>query len=321
MNHSQIAWFKQSEFDAGADIGKGAYGTVRRHTHLASERLVAIKHCKFGHKSNGIPYWVIREMAILETLNKHGGHANIVRTLGRFFGVASYGKMMGIVFELLDIDLGKYYKAHYKEQSPMPISEVRHLTRQLCKGLEYCHSHRVMHRDLKPVNILLTKPHPVNLSRTLKIADFGLSRIQNDVDKDHSNNVVTLYYRSPEVILGSQRYTTDLDMWSVGCIIMELYMSDVLFAGESEVHVLAKIMTSLGVPPQGFADQITPDKMNTFQEAKAISSANAKKRPARVIHRDDCRPLLDVVNSLVVYNPADRKSASAILGMPFFMHE
>lgn len=113
---------------------------------------------------------------------------------------------------------------------------------QILDGLAYCHSKRIIHRDLKPQNLLLNK----NLQ--LKLADFGLARAFSLPVRPYTKEVrnyflilVTLWYRGPEILLGSQEYSKPVDIWSVGCIFAELCLSQPIFQGESDIDQLLKI--------------------------------------------------------------------------------
>src|ERR1700722_16600037 len=113
---------------------------------------------------------------------------------------------------------------------------------QLFKGIEYCHSRLVLHRDLKPQNLLINK------KGELKIADFGLARAFGAPVRTYSNEVVTLWYRAPDVLLGSTMYSTNIDIWSIGCIFAELVTGRPLFPGSDVTDQLQRIFKSLGTP-------------------------------------------------------------------------
>lgn len=117
----------------------------------------------------------------------------------------------------------------------MSDAVVRRFMMQLCLGIKFCHSHRVLHRDLKPQNLL------VNKYGNLKLADFGLARAFGVPLRTYTHEVVTLWYRSPEILLGGRQYSTGVDMWSVGCIFAEMCTRKPLFPGDSEIDEIFKI--------------------------------------------------------------------------------
>jgi serine/threonine protein kinase len=113
---------------------------------------------------------------------------------------------------------------------------------QLIRGVGFCHQHRVLHRDLKPQNLL------INREGELKLADFGLARAFGIPVQKYTHEVVTLWYRSPDVLLGSRKYSTSVDVWSIGCIFAEMCTGRPLFPGTSEKNQIQKIFRTLGTP-------------------------------------------------------------------------
>lgn len=115
---------------------------------------------------------------------------------------------------------------------------------QLLKGIAFCHDHRVLHRDLKPQNLLINK------KGELKLADFGLARAFGIPVRSYSNEVVTLWYRAPDVLMGSRQYSTSIDLWSAGCIMAEMAYGRPLFCGSSVKDQLIRIFKYLGTPSE-----------------------------------------------------------------------
>lgn len=206
---------------------------------------MALKKIRLEAEDEGVPSTAIREISLLKEMRD----PNIVQL---FNIVHADGHKLYLVFEFLDVDLKKYMEALPVNQGgrgkPMPegsalrVAEagldenmVRKFMMQLCEGIRYCHSRRVLHRDLKPQNLL------INAECNLKLADFGLARAFGVPLRTYTHEVVTLWYRAPEILLGGRQYSTGVDMWSIGCIFAEMCTRKPLFAGDSEIDEIFKI--------------------------------------------------------------------------------
>ena len=200
---------------------------------------------RLENEDEGIPSTAIREISLQRELD----HPNIVRLLNI---VQSDSSKLYLVVEFMETDLKRYIDS-------LPVSDggrgralpegagaelgrlglgpavVKRLMRQLCEGLRYCHSRRILHRDLKPQNLL------VDREGNLKLADFGLARAFGVPLRTYTHEVVTLWYRAPEILLGGRQYSTGVDMWSVGCIFAEMCTRRPLFPGDSEIDEIFKI--------------------------------------------------------------------------------
>jgi cyclin-dependent kinase 5 len=154
----------------------------------------------------------LREICLLKELK----HRNIIRLLDVLHGE----NKLTLVFEYCDQDLKKYFDSCNGEIEP---ETVRSFMQQLLKGLSFCHSHNVLHRDLKPQNLL------INNNGELKLADFGLARAFGIPVKCYSAEVVTLWYRPPDVLFGAKIYNTSIDIWSAGCIFAGILFFSFLF--------------------------------------------------------------------------------------------
>lgn len=229
-----------SNYEMVAEIGVGAYGVVYRARDVENDRLVALKCLRVQNTEEGMPLSTVREIALLKQLDSHE-HPNIVRLLDICIGGRTARETrLTLVFEYVEQDLDNYLKK--APQAGLEPEAIRDIMRQLLKGVDFLHSNRVIHRDLKPQNILITRDGKV------KLADFGLARIYS-FDMALTAVVVTLWYRAPEVLL-QDSYATPVDLWSVGCIFAELYLRRPLFCGTGDIHQLNKIFDFVGLPTE-----------------------------------------------------------------------
>ncbi|XP_062601675.1 cyclin-dependent kinase 5-like [Saccostrea cucullata] len=186
-------------------IGEGTYGTVFKAKNRETHEVVALKRVRLDDDDEGVPSSALREICLLKELK----HKNIVR----LHDVLHSEKKLTLVFEYCDQDLKKYFDSCNGE---IDQDIVKSFMYQLLRGLAFCHSNNVLHRDLKPQNLLINK------NGELKLADFGLARAFGIPVRFYSAEVVTLWYRPPDVLFGAKMYSTSIDMWSAGCIFAEM---------------------------------------------------------------------------------------------------
>merc|ERR1719228_2232390 len=186
-----------------------------------------MKKIRLETEAEGVPSTAIREISLLKELE----HPNVVSLID----VIHTNRKLYLVFEFIDMDLRKFMDSTV---DPMPEDLVRSYIWQLLEGIAYCHSHRVLHRDLKPQNLL------IDSSGRIKLADFGLARAFGVPVRTYTHEVVTLWYRAPEVLLGSKFYSTSVDTWSLGCIFAEMLTRRPLFPGDSEIDELFRTYRS-----------------------------------------------------------------------------
>ncbi|KAI2639574.1 kinase-like protein [Hypomontagnella submonticulosa] len=225
-------------YDKLNDIEEGAYGWVARAKEIKTGKVVALKRLKIDPTDTaGLPETGLREIQIL----KDCSHRNIVELREVVVGDdTSRIENVFLVLEFLEHDLMSVL-----EDMPEPFlaSEVKTLLLQLASGVAYLHDHWILHRDLKTSNLLL------NNRGQLKIADFGMARYVGDPPPPKLTQlVVTLWYRAPELLLGTKTYNGAIDMWSVGCIFGELLTREPLLQGKTEVDELSKIFELCGIP-------------------------------------------------------------------------
>uniref|UniRef100_A0A8C5HJN3 cyclin-dependent kinase n=1 Tax=Gouania willdenowi TaxID=441366 RepID=A0A8C5HJN3_GOUWI len=229
---SEIGFGKLETYIKLDKLGEGTYATVYKGRSKLTENLVALKEIRLEHEE-GAPCTAIREVSLLKDLK----HANIVT----LHDIIHTQKSLTLVFEYLDKDLKQYLDDY---GNVIHVHNVKLFLFQLLRGLCYCHRRKVLHRDLKPQNLL------INERGELKLADFGLARAKSIPTKTYSNEVVTLWYRPPDILLGSTDYSTHIDMWGVGCIFYEMSTGRPLFPGstvEEELHFIFKL---LGTPTE-----------------------------------------------------------------------
>ena len=285
-------------------IGQGTYGKVYKARERANGRLVALKKTRLEMEEEGVPSTALREVSLLQMLSES---PYIVRLL-RVEHVEEDGKaMLYLVFEFLDQDLKQYMDMTGRgPTNPLPTSVVQNYMYQLCLGCAHLHKHGVMHRDLKPQNMLVDKA-----KNLLKIADLGLGRAFSVPVKSYTHEIVTLWYRAPEVLLGGSHYSTPVDMWSVGCMFAEMARKQPLFPGDSELQQLLHIFKLLGTP----SEQTWPGVSNLrdWHEFPQWKPQDLSK----VIPQLDEHGI-DLLSKLLVYDPAKRIHATDALEHPYF---
>ena len=261
-----------------------------------AQKIVALKKIRLENEDEGVPSTAIREITLLKELQ----HPNVVC----LEDVIMQENRIYLVFEFLSMDLKKYIDT----QKPRGVEPtlVKSYLHQILEGIVFCHQRRVIHRDLKPQNLLISK------EGSIKLADFGLARAFGIPIRMYTHEVVTLWYRAPEVLLGAARYSTPIDIWSVACIFAEMATGNALFHGDSEIDQLFRIFRSLGTP--------------TEENWPGVSSMNAYKPSFPRWNRNVLRSLVpdlddqgfDILTKMLIYDPQKRISAKAALLHPYF---
>jgi len=276
-------------------LGEGTYGTVYKAKVRGSSQYVALKKIKVEAEDEGVPSTAIREISLLKELN----HSTIVRLLE----VIHAENKLFLVFEFLEKDLKKYMDS---QPGGIDLMLIKSYMFQLFKGIEFCHAHRVLHRDLKPQNLLIdTHGH-------IKLADFGLARAFGIPVRAYTHEVVTLWYRAPEILLGSRQYACPVDIWSLGPIFAEMVTRRPLFPGDSEIDELYRIFRLLGTPDDDVWPGVSqlPDYKTTFPKwtAQPLDKVVPGLEVAGV----------DLLTQMMMYLPAKRITAKAACQHPYF---
>ncbi|KAJ9109044.1 hypothetical protein QFC21_000370 [Naganishia friedmannii] len=316
-----------------ATLGKGTFGVVTRATRKADDRVVALKLLQppeeaKGQGKAGVLGTTVREIKILKLLN----HENIVPLLDIVIErdqAASAGDLKTfLVFPYMDHDLCGLLK-----NPKLEITDrlVKLYALQLLEGVAYMHHNNIVHRDLKSANILIDN------QGLLQIADFGLARavpsgpFECDDDLFMTNMVVTRWYRAPELFMGETQYGFEVDMWSVGCILSEMWTRRVLFMGRSDPDQLKLIFDLCGTPEQDYVrfetDLRQKEVINDNQGAdsrKTIPVIEMASQVRKRILRDDSRyqhakaEFKDLLDKFLQVNPAKRMSAADALNDRYF---
>ncbi|KAI6175695.1 Protein kinase domain-containing protein [Aphelenchoides bicaudatus] len=200
-------------------IGEGTYGVVYKGRNKKTNQLVALKKIRLENEDEGVPSTAIREISMLCELR----HPNVVELQD----VIMEENRLYLIFEFATMDLKRFL-------DNIPGND--RLDELIMKRMCFCHQRRIMHRDLKPQNLLVNVD-----TNTIKLADFGLARAIGIPVRAYTHEVVTLWYRAPEVLLGAPRYSLGLDIWSIGCIFAEMACNLPLFQGDSEIDQLFRI--------------------------------------------------------------------------------
>ncbi|XP_068647430.1 cyclin-dependent kinase B2-2-like [Aristolochia californica] len=285
-------------------VGEGTYGKVYKAREKTTGKIVALKKSRLHEDEEGVPPTTLREVSLLRMLSID---PHIVRLLDLKQGQNKEGKtVLYLVFEYMDTDLKKFIRSFKQSGGTPPGETVKTLMYQLCKGVAFCHGHGVMHRDLKPHNLLMDRK-----TMMLKVADLGLSRAFTVRLKKYTHEILTLWYRAPEVLLGATHYSTPVDIWSVGCIFAELVTTQALFPGDSELQQLLHIFRLLGTPNEEVWPGVSrlPDWHEFPQWSPKTLSTSVPTLDANG---------LDLLSKMLVYDPSKRISAKKAMEHPYF---
>ncbi|KAL5210225.1 hypothetical protein ABZP36_005848 [Zizania latifolia] len=292
---------RADSFEKIDKIGQGTYSNVYKARDTVTGKIVALKKVRFDNLEPESVRFMAREILILRRLD----HPNIVKLEGLVTSRMSCS--LYLVFEYMEHDLaGLAASPDIKFTEP----QVKCYMRQLLSGLEHCHNQGVLHRDIKGSNLLLDN------NGMLKIADFGLASVLDpNRNQPMTSRVVTLWYRPPELLLGSTDYGVGVDLWSAGCILAELLAGRPVMPGRTEVEQLHKIFKLCGSPTEEYW------KKSKLPHATIFKPQQPYKRRIPETFKDFPQSALRLIETLLAIDPADRLTATSALKSDFFTTE
>ncbi|KAJ6636282.1 Cyclin-dependent kinase 7 [Pseudolycoriella hygida] len=281
-------------------LGEGQFATVYKARDTTLDRIVAVKKIKIGSREeaqDGINRTALREIKLLHELQ----HENVIGLLDVF----GHKSNVSLVFDFMDTDLENIIKDPKIMLTPANIKAYMIMT---IRGLEYLHLNFILHRDLKPNNLL------INSSGILKIGDFGLAKFFGSPNRIYTHQVVTRWYRCPELLFGARQYSVGVDIWAVGCILAELLLRVPFLPGDSDLDQLTKIFQALGTP----TDENWPDVnlLPDYMQFKAFPGT-----PFHYIFTAAPNDLLQLIEKLLALCPSNRCTCTEALNMPYFSNK
>ncbi|CUM68467.1 uncharacterized protein PRCAT00006192001 [Priceomyces carsonii] len=311
-------------FEVVEILGEGAYGIVCLAIHKPTGIKVAIKKIEPFEK----PLFSLRTLREIMLLDKFRKHENIISLydVQKPLNFESFNEVY-LIQEYMPSDLHKIIATQ-----SLTDDHIQYFIYQILRGLKLIHSANVIHRDLKPSNIL------VNGNCDLKICDFGLARLDTSAEKlgklDRAPEismlteyVATRWYRAPEIMLSSSQYTTSIDLWSVGCILAELFTCSPLFPGRDYRHQLILIFQLLGTPTGSDLSSVKSHRARDYirtlpfyEPLDLKATFNSHPNRMRRFKGEAINPLgLDLLEKLLVFDPKKRISVEEALHHPYLL--
>ncbi|KAI9306928.1 MAP kinase [Cunninghamella echinulata] len=286
------------------EMGQGAYGVVCSAKDTTTGEQVAIKKvCRIFEKTI-LAKRALREVKLLKHFN---GHENITSIIDMSIVNLQDFNEIYLVQELMEADLHQIIRSG----QPLTDAHFQYFVYQICRGLKYIHSANVLHRDLKPGNLL------VNADCELKICDFGLARGYSENPDSNvgfmTEYVATRWYRAPEIMLSFQSYTKAIDIWSVGCIFAEMLGGKPLFKGRDYVDQLNQILGILGTPDEETLQRVGSERAQMYIR----SLPHMPRIPFQNLYPRANPLAIDLLNKLLEFDPSRRITVEEALAHPY----
>ena len=293
---------KENKYKKLSKIGEGTYGIVYKAEDIQKKRIVALKKIRLKPEEEGIPSTAIREISLLkECKNK-----NIINLID----VIHTKSKLTLIFEYCETDLKRIMDE--KREEKLPLKTIKEYFYQIIKGLNYLHKKKIIHRDLKPQNLL------INSENKIKICDFGLARGYGVPVKTYTNEVVTLWYRPPDILLGNKIYDISCDIWSAGCIFAEMLLGHPLFSGKNESEQCEQIFHLIGTPDEDTFNWLKESpEWNTGINGDGFTKVT-RKNFLTTFNQVDDQLAIDILDKILVFDPEQRICTDDLLKHPFF---
>ena len=289
-------------------LGQGAYGSVASAVHIASGESIAIKKVSNVFTKRILTKRALRELKLLRHFR---GHKNITCLYDLDITNPSAFNEVYLYEELMEADL----HAIIRSGQPLTDAHFQSFIYQTLCGLKYIHSANVLHRDLKPGNLL------VNADCELKICDFGLARgfdpdqntVMSGQQEFMTEYVATRWYRAPEIMLSHQNYNTAIDLWSVGCILAELLGRRPIFKGSDYVDQLNQILYYIGTPSETMLRRVASPRAQQYIRSLPFKAPV----PFEQLYPQATPLAIDMLRRLLSFDPSQRITCDEALEHPY----
>lgn len=298
-----ITYRESPVFEHILQVGEGTYGKVYKAKNTDTGRIIALKRLRLDSEREGMPITAIREIKLLQSLR----HDNIVS----LYEMVVSGRHTYMAFEYLEHDLAGLLLNPGLTMTPANIKSV---FLQLTHALAYLHHKNILHRDIKGSNILVSQDGQI------KLADFGLARPMNTMNPNthYTNRVITLWYRPPELLLGSTNYGPEVDVWGIGCLLVELFLKSALFQGSTEISQLDEIINVMG----SLDPNVWPEVVN-LPWYYLLNDGTQRIKPSifDAVFTNVTPACYDLASKMLALNPTHRISAPDALNHEYFKED